>query len=137
MRFVIVALCLLINGCSIYSAVKAPDPIEYKKVVIGMPRSAVIDVFGRPLFTDTENEITVDNFKFIDGYHGAYKGRILLYLAGDLFTLGLAEVIFWPIEELLLQGAENKAIVEYNENSKAKKISVFSKKDGKVLYEKP
>ncbi len=41
------------------------------------------------------------------------------------------------MEEFLLQGAENKAIVEYNENSKVKKISVFSQKDGKVLYKKP
>lgn len=53
-----------------------------------------------------------DNFKFIDGYHGGYKGRILLYLAGDLFTLGFAEIIFWPMEEFLLQGTENKAIVD-------------------------
>lgn len=59
MKFVVVSLCLFINSCSIYSAVKAPDPVEYKNVVIGAPRSSVIDVFGTPYFTDTKNEATV------------------------------------------------------------------------------
>ena len=41
--------------------------------------------------------------------------RILLYLAGDFFTLFLSELIFWPLELVVEQSAERTAEADYNE----------------------
>lgn len=58
-------------------------------------------------------------------------------MAADFFTLFLAEIILWPMESAMLQGSKVKAKVEYDEQYKVKKISVFSAKNGEVLYTDP
>jgi len=137
MKLWLVSLSLLINGCSVYSVSKAPEPVEYQKLVIGTPRHVVIDSLGSPTYSKVKNEVTTDTFKFIDGHHAGYKSRALLYLAGDIASGGLAEIIFWPMEEYWFQGVENKATVQYDNEDNIKKISVFSSKDEAVLYETP
>ncbi len=136
MKLWLISICILMNGCSVYSTMKAPDPIEYKNLSIGTPRHSVVDTLGSPSYSNVTKNITTDNFEFTDGYHAGYKSRALLYLAGDFFSGGLAEIIFWPMEEYLLQGSENKAIVQYDNDDKIQQISVFSN-DQVLLYQKP
>jgi hypothetical protein len=78
-----------------------------------------------------------DYFEFTDGYHQAWKGRILVYLAGDIFSIGLAEVLFWPMEELALQGSEGRAYIDYGSDNKVKNIKVVSAKLGDLWYADP
>lgn len=141
MKILLASLCLSISGCSVYSAAKAPAPVDYQDLVIGASRDSVVRTLGHPSYSDIKSAdkkvTTTDNFEFTDGYHAGYKSRILLYLAGDIFSAGLAEVIFWPMEEYWLQGSGKKAVVHYDDKNKLQKISVFSDKDQALLYQKP
>ncbi|RNC64436.1 MAG: hypothetical protein ED859_18485 [Desulfuromonadales bacterium] len=87
------------------------------------------------------SEITADErkdyFEFTDGYHQAWKGRILVYLAGDIFTIGLSEIVFWPLEELALQGSTGRAYITYGSDNKVKSIKVVSAKLNELWYEDP
>ncbi|HFD12229.1 MAG TPA: hypothetical protein ENJ32_07150 [Crenotrichaceae bacterium] len=136
MKIVLISLCVFMNGCSVYSAMKAPDPVDYNRLVIGAPRDSVVTTLGSPVYTTIKQDITTDHFEFKDGYSAGYKSRALVYLAGDFFSGGLAEIIFWPMEEMLLQGSENKAVVEYDHADKIQKVLVFSD-DQKLLYQLP
>ena len=126
-----------ITGCSIYSAAHAPGPVNYREIRVGNDRTDVITTFGIPRMSETSPEERKDYFEFTDGYHQAWKGRILVYLAGDIFSFGLAEAIFWPAEELGLQGSEGRAYIVYDVDNKVKHIKVVSAKLGDLWYADP
>lgn len=130
-------LSLAITGCSIYSAAHAPGPVNYREVQVGNIRMDVITKLGVPRMSETTAEDRKDYFEFTDGYHKAWKGRILIYLAGDIFSMGLAEIFFWPIEELELQGSAGRAYVVYGLDNKVKSIKVVSAKLGEMWYADP
>lgn len=130
-------LFLPITGCSIYSAAHAPKPVNFREVRVGQERTDVFTTLGLPRMTETTAENRKDYHEFTDGYHQAWKGRMLVYLAGDIFTIGLSEIIFWPLEELTLQGSTGRAYVEYGVDNKVKSIKVVSAKLGELWYEDP
>ncbi len=103
----------LLSGCSIYQAAHAPAPVEYKKVHVGSTRNETISILGFPKMTNNNGNQKVDTFEFFDGFHQASKARIILYLAGDIFTAGLAELIFWPLEENAFDGKQCRGTVSY------------------------
>jgi hypothetical protein len=55
-------------------------------------------------------------------------------LAGDVFTCGLSEIIFYPLEKFKLEGSRNTAVVNYDSDNKVKEINVTRKNNGEVLY---
>lgn len=118
------------QGCSIYKAANAPGPLAIEEVKVGKNRDAVISVLGMPRTSETSamNERT-DMHEFINGYPSGSKSRILIYIAGDLFTLGLAELIFWPIEMAALQGDEGRAVVRYDQHNIATNV-IITNRDG-------
>lgn len=123
---VLLLLLVLSQGCSIYRASTAPGHVPVGTVQAGMPRAQVEQVLGSPVGTYTDQEAV---YEFTDGLHGASKSRIILYLGGDLVTLGLAEIIFWPMELYVLDGQTGRAKVTY-EADRVKSITV-TRKDGK------
>jgi hypothetical protein len=56
------------------------------------------------------------------------------YLAGDVFTLGLAEVVFWPVELALLKARDYKAHFAYDTQQHVNGYRIIAD-DGKVLQE--
>jgi hypothetical protein len=108
----------LLGGCSIYQATHAPTPVEYKQVKVGLTRTETISHLGYPKMTDQKDTLKIDSFEFLDGYNSASKARIILYLAGDIFTIGLAELIFWPIEANVFDGKQCRGTVTYDINDK-------------------
>lgn len=128
---------LSITGCSIYSAAHAPGPVNYRDVRVGTDRSGVFTTFGMPRMSEITADERKDYFEFTDGYHQAWKGRILVYLAGDIFTIGLSEIVFWPLEELGLRGSTGQAYIAYGSDNKVKSIKVVSAKLGELWYEDP
>jgi hypothetical protein len=118
------------QGCSIYKAATAPPSVAVDNVKAGSTRAEVMSVFGMPKSSDVvqSNERT-DVYEFIDGNSGAAKLRIIPYIGADLFTLGLAELVLWPVELSVLQGSEGRAVVTYDQENKAKTVMV-TKRDG-------
>jgi hypothetical protein len=70
-----------------------------------------------------------DIFEFSSGMHQATKVRVVLYLAADVFTLTLAELLLWPLEMTLLESATCTGIATYDLNLKVQSWSVEDKKD--------
>ena len=89
-----------------------------------------MSVFGLPKTSDmvVSNERT-DIYEFIDGNNEASKLRIIPYIGADFFTLGIAELVLWPMEIALLQGSEGRAVVTFDQDNKAKSVMV-TRKDG-------
>lgn len=130
-------LFLSITGCSIYSAAHAPTPVNFREVRVGQERTDVFNTLGMPRMAEITTETRKDYFEFTDGYDEAWKGRILLYLAGDILTIGLSEIIFWPLEELGLEGDTGRAYVEYGLDNKVKSIKVVSAERCELWHEDP
>jgi hypothetical protein len=125
--------CLSLLGCSVYQVAHAPTPVEYKVVKVGDTRTETIATLGYPKMTDQKNNLKIDTFEFQDGYHAAAKSRMLLYLASDIFTLGLAEFILWPMEENIFDGQQCKGTVTYDRHDNVSAFD-FEDNDGDTLY---
>ncbi|MDP1774066.1 MAG: hypothetical protein Q8L15_17495 [Methylobacter sp.] len=116
-KFMALVVCVaLLYGCSINHAAQAPTPLDYKQVKLGASRTETIALLGFPKLTDQKDNKKVDLFDLFDGYHSATKARIILYVAGDLLTIGLSEIIFWPIESGIFDGQKCRGSVAYDVN---------------------
>lgn len=129
MRKIVLVIMLIcctaaMPACSIYKAATAPPPIPLEKVTVGKDRESIISILGTPKTTENSGLDRTDMHEFMAGYDGAGKVRILLYVAGDVFTLGLAELIFWPLELALLQGDKGRAVISYDKDNLAKKVYI-------------
>lgn len=134
--FVLLVSGVLFNGCSVYEAVHAPSPVEYKHVRFGETRSETIAHLGLPKLSEQKGDQKVDYFEFQDGYNPASKARIIFYIAGDVFTACLAEVIWWPMEMAIFDGKFCRATVIYGPDGLVKTYEVTDKK-GKQLWALP
>jgi len=123
-------IATVVPGCSIYKAATAPPPVAVDNIKAGSSRAEVMSIFGMPKTSDmvVSNERT-DVYEFVDGNHEASKLRIIPYIGADVFTLGLAELVLWPVEIALLQGSEGRAVVTFDQENKAKSVMV-TRKDG-------
>lgn len=119
----------VLEGCSIIKASTAPPPLALHNVKVGSQRIAVTSLLGRPKFTETKSGKTTEIYEFVDGSHSASKLRILGYIAGDIFTAGLSELIFWPLEESFGQGTKGRATVTYGMDDIAKAV-LLTRADG-------
>ena len=132
MRLLMVLLLIatVAAGCSIYKSAHAPPPVPVDIIKAGSSRAEVMSIFGLPKTSDmvVSNERT-EIYEFIDGNPDASKLRIIPYIGADFFTLGLAELVLWPMEIAFLQGSEGRAVVTFDQDNKAKTVMV-TKKDG-------
>ncbi len=124
----------VLGGCSVYQAVHAPTPIEYKQVKLGVTRTETLSYLGFPKMTDQKNNQKTDSFEFIDGYNSASKLRIILYLAGDIFTAGLSELIFWPIEAYGFDGKQCRGTITYNANDQVISYDIMGNKGERLWF---
>src|SRR2546427_7890974 len=128
-----IAMALVIlaySGCSVYKASTQPGPAYLTVLSIGSPRQEVITRLGAPKFSDTDPQgRKQDTFEFESGFHQASKARVILYLAADVFTLTLAELILWPMELTVMERAKCLAFVTYDQSQKVEIWNV-TQKDG-------
>ena len=116
-------------GCSIYKAATAPTPVALEDVAPGANRIHIVGALCVPKSTETKNNTRIDVHEFVDGSDSATKARIVLYIAGDVFTIGLAELVFWPMELGFGQGTGGRAVVTYGMDDIAKSV-LLTKLDG-------
>src|SRR5437867_9656302 len=128
--FTVLLLTLLNPACSVYKASTQPGPADLTGLGIGSPRQEVIMRLGAPKFSDTDPQgRKQDTFEFESGLHQGSKARVILYLAADVFTLTLAEIILWPMELTVLERAKCLAFVTYDPSQKVETWKV-TQKDG-------
>ena len=119
-----------LTGCSVYKAASQPGPADLSGIGVGTPRQIIISRLGAPKMIDTDAKgHKQDIFEFASGMHQATKVRVVLYLAADVFTLTLAELLLWPLEMTLLESATCTGIATYDLNLKVQSWSVEDKKD--------
>ena len=128
---VAVAMAFVANlGCSVYKAGTQPGPADLAGIGVGTPRQELIMRLGAPKFSDINPAgRKEDAFEFSSGLHQASKARIILYLAADLITLCLAEIILWPMELTVMERATCNGFAAYDEAHKVETWKV-SQKDG-------
>ena len=120
----------MLTGCSVYKVATQAPPADLAGIGIGTARQEIISRIGTPKLVDiAANGNKQDIFEFQSGFHGASKLRILPYIAADLFTATLAEIILFPMELTFMDSATCTAIATYDENLKVNAWSVSRKKD--------
>ena len=110
---IVVMSFFIINGCSVYRVFNAPGPVDVERVKVGEHRQTIVSILGPPKASYEKKGTRVETYEFVDGYSDASKTRAIIYIAGDLFTLCLAEIIFWPIELAAVNGTKGFATVDY------------------------
>lgn len=118
-----------VQGCSVSRALNGPAPVAVEKVKVGENRNNIITVLGLPKNTESKTDSKTDMYEFTDGYSNGSKVRVIIYLAGDFFTLGLSELLFWPIELAAGDGTKGRAIVTYGLDDISKSV-LLTKADG-------
>lgn len=95
-----IAVVTSLAACSPVMESNRPDPIDLKQFVVGEERTKVITVIGAPLTNFQEAGNACDVYQlYTDGPGSGGKVAIAAGEAVvDVFTLGLAEVIFTPVE---------------------------------------
>lgn len=135
MNRVVSLMVLIVFGfsqmaCSVYKAASQPGPADLQGIGVGTPRTILISKVGAPKFSDTDSQgKKEDMFEFESGMNQASKARVILYMAADVFTLCLAEVILWPLEMTVMERAKCNAVATYDGQQKVETWNV-SQKDG-------
>jgi len=111
-----------LQGCSIGRVFGGPPPVDVDRVKVGVHRNIVISVLGPPKVTESKSQQKMDIYEFVDGHSSGSKIRAILYIAGDILTLGLSELLFWPIELAAGYGTSGRAIVTYGADDIANHI---------------
>jgi hypothetical protein len=85
--------------------------------VVGAKRIAIVGELGEPVASQPHGTNLVDTFKYVDGggknSGGSKTARVVLYSAGDLFTLFIDQVIWIPSEKYGFAGTDHLVIVDY------------------------
>jgi hypothetical protein len=127
---VLASLALAMASCSVYKAASQAGPADLSGIGVGTPRQIIISRLGAPKMIDTDAKgFKQDIFEFSSGMHQASKVRVVLYLAADVFTLTLAELLLWPLEMTLLESATCTGIATYDLNLKVQSWMVTDKKN--------
>ena len=105
------------TGCAQMMAACKPGPVNREVLQRGAFRSDVVAALGHGRGRLRQGAVTrTEHYTYTDGGKknatGAKAGRIVLYTAGDLFTLFLSQILWMPMETLIT-GTQYRADVDY------------------------
>ena len=117
MRLLLVTLALC--ACSPVMEATRPDPVDLKSFVPGEPRISVMAEVGNPEATTPDGDNSCDIYKlYTHGPEAAGKGALAAgEIVADVFTLGLTEIIFTPVEAAT-RNSKHAVIFCYGNDSK-------------------
>lgn len=94
------AMLLTVAACSPVMEATRPTPVDMSQFAVGESRTQVVGVVGAPTAQVKDGDRACDVYKLYTRGPGAVgKGAIAAGEAvADIFTLGLTEVIFTPVE---------------------------------------
>jgi hypothetical protein len=108
---------VLTSGCAQIMAIEQPSPFTPTCLKPGVKRMDVIAELGQPVTTENHNNLLADGYKYVDGgskNSGASKTcRVVLYTAGDFFTIFLDQIIWMPSEKFGFAGTDHSVMIEY------------------------
>ncbi len=99
-------VCFGIAGCGPVMEANRPDPIDLSKFTPGEKRMQVLAELGSPMSSTPDGTRSCDIYKLVThGPDPVGKGFIAAgEVAGDIFTLGLSEVLWTPAEAMTKNG---------------------------------
>jgi hypothetical protein len=113
------ALSIAVASCGPVMEATRPDPVDIKQFVPGEARINVLAEVGAPVATTKESGNSCDIYKLYTRGPGAVgKGVIAAGEAvGDVFTLGLSEVL-WTPGEAMTRNSKHTVLFCYDPASK-------------------
>jgi hypothetical protein len=115
----IILMALSVQACSPFMEADRPNPVRLSQFPIGESRMDVLSKIGGPLSTTQDSGNSCDIYKLYTT--GPSKGGKTAIAAGeavaDVFTLGLAEVIFTPTE-IATKNEEHVTVFCYSPDDK-------------------
>lgn len=104
------------TGCSAYLAMTQPGPINRTVFEQGTSRRFVIDELGAPVVSEEKSDGLHETYHYEEGHNIGWRLlRSLFYTAGDVVTLCLAEIVFFPTEKLAFEENKMSAVVLYED----------------------
>jgi len=108
---------LFASGCAQIMAIKQPSPFVPASLTSNAKRVDIVAELGVPVSSEQHSDHLSDAFSYVDG--GAKNsavsktGRVILYTAGDLFTLWLDQIVWMPAEHFGFAGTDHSVMVDY------------------------
>src|SRR5437016_3924712 len=103
-----ILVAVFMSGCAQVMAFKQPKPYAPTSLASGAKRLDVIAELGQPASSEEHSGLLTDSYRYVDGGSknngGSKTTRIILYTAGDLFTIFLDQVIWMPTEKFGFSG---------------------------------
>lgn len=114
---------ILMSSCSIYMAANQPGRKDLAILTEGTPQATVRAELGSPAWSGKGGQgLDVEVFQFVQGYSGgARAARVFWHTAADTFSLGLWELIGFPIESAY-SGTRMNAVVTYDEQQTVRSV---------------
>lgn len=118
-----IASLLMLSGCSVAMALHGNQVPNFDAFEVGSARKQVEIQLGTPLSTTLlTNGTKEDTYKYEMG-NSPNGARATLYFYYDVFTIGLAELIFTPIE--LFQGHDEVTKIVYSPDDRVLDIKGY------------
>lgn len=118
-RIAALALASAVVGCSPFLEASRPDPVDLSQFSVGQNHIDVVKVLGPPLTTAKDHENSCDLYQLYT--RGPGPGGKAAFAAGeaiaDVFTIGLAEVVFTPTE-IVTKDAKHSVMMCYGPDDK-------------------
>jgi hypothetical protein len=119
-----IASLLMLSGCSVAMALHGNQEPNFDAFEVGSTRKQVEIQLGTPMSTTSRTDGTKeDTYKYEMG-NSPNGARATLYFYYDVFTFGLAEVIFTPIE--LFQGHDEVTKIVYSPDDRVLDINGYT-----------
>jgi len=120
------ALSLTTTGCAAVQAVRTSGPTPEHNIEPGMHRAEVEAILrtGASAYREPDGTIRA-RYEYVDGPHQATKIRAVVWLAADVFTLFLSEILLWPIEIVVASDAERTADAVFDANNRILQFRAF------------
>ena len=100
-------------------------PVNLSHIVVGDSRASVMNQIGSPISSAEQGEDTCDVYQLCTrGPGNAGKGAIAAgELIADVFTFGLSELIFTPVESATRNCPRSEVLACYDHDNKLTSIS--------------
>jgi hypothetical protein len=119
-----IASLLMLSGCSVAMALHGNQEPNFDAFEVGSTRKQVEIQLGTPLSSTSRTDGTKeDTYKYEMG-NSPNGARATLYFYYDVFTFGLAEVLFTPIE--LFQGHDEETKIVYGSDDRVLDIKGYT-----------